>query len=77
MNFELDNGLLSITGVDHNKSIPANSSVNFGMIIINAGELDSAKATLIVREKPSLLMLMKKMTQKKLEQLKVQIILQH
>ncbi len=49
MNFELDNGLLSITGVDHNKSIPANSSVNFGMIIINAGELDSAKATLIVQ----------------------------
>ena len=49
MNFELDNGLLSITGVDHNESIPANSSVNFGMIIINAGELDSTKAKLIVQ----------------------------
>lgn len=49
MNFELENGLLSITGVDHNESIPANSSVNFGMIIINAGEIDSTKAKLIVQ----------------------------
>ena len=48
MNFELDNGLLSITGVDHNESIPANSSVNFGMIIINAGEIDSTKAKLSI-----------------------------
>ncbi|HZJ99433.1 MAG TPA: cellulose binding domain-containing protein, partial [Tissierellaceae bacterium] len=48
MNYELDNGLLSITGVDHNESIPANSSVNFGMIIMNPGELDPAKARLII-----------------------------
>ena len=48
MNFELENGLLSITGVDHNESIPANSSVNFGMIIINAGEIDSTKAKLSI-----------------------------
>ncbi len=48
MNYELNNGLLSITSVDHNKSIPANSSVSFGMIIMNPGELDPAKASLIV-----------------------------
>ncbi len=52
MNYELDNGNLTITGVDYNKSVQANSSVTFGMILMNPGDFDSGKATLSVSDTP-------------------------
>jgi aryl-phospho-beta-D-glucosidase BglC (GH1 family) len=52
MNYELDNGNLTITGVDYNKSVQANSSVTFGMILMNPGDFDSGKATLSVSGTP-------------------------
>jgi len=47
MNYDLKKGTLIITGVDYNKSILANSSVTFGMIIMNPGDFDTTKATLL------------------------------
>jgi len=48
MNHVLKNSSLTITGVDYNKSVPPNSSVDFGMILINPGDFDTAKASLVV-----------------------------
>lgn len=48
MNYELDNDLLSITSVEYNRSIPPNSSIAFGMIIMNSGDFDYSKARLTI-----------------------------
>ena len=53
MNYDLDDGILTITGVEHNKSIPAGTSVTFGMILMNPGDFDTSKVEIIIPGSPS------------------------
>ena len=52
MKNSLANEILTITGVDYNKSIPSNTSVTFGMIIMNPRGFDTAKAILFISGVP-------------------------
>lgn len=53
MNYDLDDGILTITGVEHNKSIPSGTSVTFGMILMNPGDFDTSKVEIIIPGSPS------------------------
>lgn len=48
MNYELKNEILTVTDADYNKSVPANSSITFGMIMVNPKDFDTKKATLTI-----------------------------
>ena len=53
MNYDLEDGILTITGVEHNKSIPAGTSVTFGMILMNPENFDTSKVEIIIPGSPS------------------------
>lgn len=53
MNFDLEDGVLSITGVDYNKSVSPGASITFGMILKNAGDFDVSKAEVYVPGSPT------------------------
>ncbi len=53
MNYDIEDGILTITGVDHNKSVPAGNSATFGMIIETPEAFDLADAQLIIPGVPT------------------------
>ena len=53
MNYDLEGGVLSITGVDYNKSVSPGASITFGMILKNAGDFDVLKAEVYIPGSPT------------------------
>ncbi len=53
MDYDLSDGILTITPSDHNQTVPAGGSITFGMILTNPGDFDTEKATLIIPGSPN------------------------